>query len=88
MVLKFHYRISSTRIDLGDTSAKARMSRIVDITDQFVSGEHLLHELKMFWWLVEAIPFQKDGYMHGAMLESFFVHLRNLIWFFCKGRAA
>jgi hypothetical protein len=48
------------------------------------SSQHLLHELKMFWWLVRAIPSQKDGYMHDALLESFVVHLRNLIFFSCK----
>src|SRR5207244_111446 len=48
------------------------------------SGEHLLHELKMFWYLVEAIPSQKDAYLHDATVESFVQHLRNLIWFFCK----
>jgi hypothetical protein len=49
------------------------------------SGEHLLHEFKMFWWLTGAIPYM-DGYMHDALLESWVVHLRNLINFFCRPR--
>jgi hypothetical protein len=50
------------------------------------SGEHLLHEFKMFWWLTGAISYM-DGYMHDALLESWLVHLRNLIPFFCHGRS-
>jgi hypothetical protein len=49
------------------------------------SGEHLLHELKMFWWLTGAMSYM-DGYMHDALLESWVVHLRNLILFFCHGK--
>jgi len=45
------------------------------------SGEHLLHEFKMFWWLRENIP-PDDGYLHDAVVESFVLHLRNLIDFF------
>lgn len=46
------------------------------------SGEHLFHELKMFWWLNENIRLQKDEYMKDAMVELFVFHLRNLIDFF------
>jgi hypothetical protein len=50
------------------------------------SGEHLFHELKMFWWLKETIPSHTDGYVHDALVESFVLHLRNLIRFFCLPR--
>src|SRR5260370_11544111 len=46
------------------------------------SGEHLFHELKMFWWLAGNIKPDMDAYLHDALLESFVVHLRNLIDFF------
>lgn len=49
------------------------------------SGYHLHYELKMFWWLTGAIAYM-DGYMHDALLESWVVHLRNLINFFCRPR--
>jgi hypothetical protein len=49
------------------------------------SGVHLLYELKMFWWLTGAISYM-DGYMYDALLESWVVHLRNLINFFCRPR--
>lgn len=45
------------------------------------SGEHLLHEIKMFWWLHGNIP-DEGGYFHDACLESFVLHLRNLVDFF------
>jgi len=44
------------------------------------SGEHLFHEFRMFWWLRQNIP--ADRYLHDAALESFVLHLRNLIDFF------
>jgi hypothetical protein len=47
------------------------------------SGVHLLYELKMFWWLTEVTPYM-EGSMHSALLESWVVHLRNLICFFCR----
>jgi hypothetical protein len=45
------------------------------------SGYHLLYELKMFWWLTGALSYM-EGYLHDAVLESWVVHLRNLILFF------
>jgi len=54
-------------------------------TDEWLtrfSGEHLFHELKMFWWLNENIKLQKDEYMKDALVELFVLHLRNLIDFF------
>ena len=50
------------------------------------SRQHLFHEFKMFWWLKENIPSYKDGYMHDALVESFVLHLRNLIHFLCRKR--
>ena len=47
------------------------------------SGEHLLHEFTMFWWLSGAVSYM-EGYMQDALLESWVVHLRNLINFFCR----
>jgi hypothetical protein len=49
------------------------------------SGEHLLHEFKMFWWTSGAVWYM-DGYMRDALVESWLVHLRNLILFFCHER--
>ncbi len=46
------------------------------------SGEHLLYELQIFRWLVENIPGKEKGFELSALLESFVVHLRNLIDFF------
>jgi hypothetical protein len=46
------------------------------------SGEHLLYELQMLRWLVAAIPSQAKGFALSALLESFVIHLRNLIDFF------
>ncbi len=48
------------------------------------SGEHLLHEIKMFRWLAGNIkPMGTYEYENDAMVESFVLHLRNLIMFFC-----
>jgi len=47
------------------------------------SGEHLLYEFRMFWWLTGAVSYM-DGYMRDALLEAWLVHLRNLINFFCS----
>jgi len=49
------------------------------------SGYHLLYELKMFFWLTGELSYV-EGYLHDAMLESWVVHLRNLINFFCRPR--
>ncbi len=46
------------------------------------SGEHLLHELSMFWELAEILPQRKAGTTeYVALIESFATHLRNLIEF-------
>jgi len=48
------------------------------------SGEHLMHELSMLWELAEILPQRKQGTAeYVALLESFAIHLRNLIEFFC-----
>jgi hypothetical protein len=45
------------------------------------SKKHLLYELQMFDWTAHNLP--KDKGLHlSALLESFVVHLRNLIDFF------
>jgi hypothetical protein len=49
------------------------------------SGEHLLHELNMFWQLAQAIPTSepsRPSFTLSVLLESFAIHLRNLIEFF------
>jgi hypothetical protein len=50
------------------------------------SAEHLMHELSMLWELAEILPSRKAGTETSALLESFAVHLRNLIEFFCYPR--
>jgi len=48
------------------------------------SGEHLMHELSMFWELTEMLPTRKQGTSeYVALLESLATHLRNLIEFLC-----
>src|ERR1035438_5914445 len=46
------------------------------------SAEHLMHELSMLWEIGEALPGRPAGTETSALLESFAVHLRNLIEFF------
>jgi hypothetical protein len=48
------------------------------------SGEHLMHELSMLWELAEILPQRKAGTETSAFVESFGVHLRNLIDFFYR----
>ncbi len=45
------------------------------------SEEHLLYELHIFRWVAENLPSEK-GFLLSALLESFAIHLRNLIDFF------
>lgn len=47
------------------------------------SGQHLFHELNMFWQLAEALPQMAAGLSTSAFVELFAIHLRNLIEFFC-----
>src|SRR5580692_6524589 len=56
----------------------------IPYTDQQLldySEEHLLYELHMFWWVAKNLPPDK-GFQLSALLESFAIHLRNLIDFF------
>jgi hypothetical protein len=47
------------------------------------SEEHLMHELSMLWETGDALLRHKNGSVeYTALLESFAVHLRNLIEFF------
>ena len=48
------------------------------------SGEHLLHELSMLWELAEDLPQKKASTETSALVESFGIHLRNLIDFFYR----
>jgi hypothetical protein len=60
------------------------MSPRLVYTDQQLldfSEEHLLYELNILRWLVETIPATKKGFGLSALLESFAIHLRNLIEF-------
>jgi len=48
------------------------------------SGEHLLHELTMLWELAQTLPRRKASTETSALVESFGIHLRNLIDFFYR----
>ena len=48
------------------------------------SGEHLLHELSMLWELAECLPQKKASTETSALVESYGIHLRNLIDFFYR----
>ncbi len=58
------------------------------MTDQQLldySGEHLMHELSMLWETTEILRERKEGTAeYVAILESFAIHLRNLIDFFYR----
>jgi hypothetical protein len=60
------------------------------VTDQQLidySGEHLLHELSMLWELAALLPSRKASTETSAFVESFGIHLRNLIdFFYQKGK--
>jgi hypothetical protein len=45
------------------------------------SEGHMLYELYIFRWVAENLPPEK-GFLLSALLESFAIHLRNLIDFF------
>lgn len=45
------------------------------------SEEHLLYELHMLHWVTETISKTGKGFLLSALLESFAIHLRNLIDF-------
>ncbi len=60
------------------------MSPRIVYTDQQLldySEEHLLYEFHIFRWVAENLPPDK-GFQLSALLESFAIHLRNLIDFF------
>jgi hypothetical protein len=48
------------------------------------SGEHLLHELSMLWELAQILPNRKPSTETSALIESFGIHLRNLVDFFYR----
>jgi hypothetical protein len=50
------------------------------------SERHLYHELTMFWKLADILPKQVSGIIKTALLESYVIHLRNLIEFFYRRR--
>jgi hypothetical protein len=57
------------------------------MTDQQLldySAQHLMHELSMFWELAAILPHRQAGTETSALIESFVVHLRNLIDFFYR----
>jgi hypothetical protein len=70
-------------------SALSIMARTTPYTDQQLldfSKEHLLYELNIFQWLVDAIPKTQKSFQLSAYLESFTVHLRALIDFLYEQR--
>ena len=65
-------------------SALSIMARTTTYTDQQLldfSKEHVLYELNIFQWLVDAIPKTQKSFQLSAYRESFTVHLRALIDF-------
>ena len=58
-------------------------TRIVYTDQQLLdySEEHLLYEMHLFRWVRENLP-RDNGFRLSALLESFAIHLRNLIDFF------
>jgi hypothetical protein len=50
------------------------------------SGEHLLYELQLFQWTSAAVPSAKKDVLRYVLIESFVIHLRNLIDFFYTPR--
>lgn len=56
------------------------------------SGEHVYYEVEMFLWLIEifqglASPRNaQENVVKNALIESFAIHVRNLIAFFYHGR--
>jgi hypothetical protein len=46
------------------------------------SGEHLLYELQYFKLTAESLAGENPGHMRSILIESFVIHLRNLIDFF------
>jgi hypothetical protein len=48
------------------------------------SGEHLLYELQIFLWTGKELGREENkGPIRSVLIESFVMHLRNLIDFFC-----
>jgi hypothetical protein len=60
------------------------MPRLALTDEQLIdySAKHLLYEIQMFRWLAATVPPMPVGHEKSAFLESFAVHLRNLIDFF------
>jgi hypothetical protein len=57
--------------------------RLKDEELRAYSGNHLLHELSMFWELADILFEREQGTTeYDALIESFAIHLRNLIEFF------
>ena len=46
------------------------------------SGEHILYELKLLQWTAAELGAPKSDVMRSVLIESFAIHLRNLIDFF------
>jgi hypothetical protein len=65
----------------GRTKTKLSDAYLIDY-----SGKHLLHELNMFWQLAGKVQKLERSFMLSALLESFAIHLRNLIGFFYGSR--
>ena len=71
-------------MDFGHWHRSNIMATRIGYTDQQLldySQEHLRYELHMFRWVAEHLPEEK-GFLLSALLESFAIHLRNLIEFF------
>jgi hypothetical protein len=51
------------------------------------SGEHLLYELQLFLWTGKELGRGHEGVIRSVLIESFVIHLRNLIDFFFTPRS-
>lgn len=78
-----------SKVDRGNPSRATgillgTMPQRIVYTDQQLldySEEHLLYEFHIFRWVAENLPGEKR-FLLSALLESFAIHLRNLIDFF------
>jgi hypothetical protein len=65
------------RIDMATKNPFVSDKELFDYSDK-----HLLHEIEMFRWLASELPGKEASNECSAFVESFALHLRNLIDFF------
>jgi hypothetical protein len=77
-------------IDLASTTNTEVIMRTVDLSEPELiafSGEHLLYELQLLLFTGRELGRQPTPVMRSVLIESFVIHLRNLIDFFYTPRA-